>query len=177
MPLSRSHRDPRAGAPPDPDDRDAAEAVARRLLATTDRSRVELERRLERRGFTAGCAAGALDRLEARGWLDDARMAEDLAQRRLRRGYGRRRVIADLAARGVAADTVTLAARSVAEAQAEAARAAAERLRPHPLGALSDREYRRLAAALARRGFDTADIRAALRQIAGEETAPGPGGD
>ena len=85
MALSRSgggrgHR-PAALAAVDPDDREAAAAMAQRLLAITDRSRVELQRRLERRGYTPSTAAEAVDRLAARGWVDDARLAEDLARR------------------------------------------------------------------------------------------------
>ena len=74
-----------APAPPpavDPEDRDAAAAMAQRLLAITDRSRVELQRRLERRGYAPATAAEAVDRLAARGWVDDGRLAEDLARRR-----------------------------------------------------------------------------------------------
>jgi len=70
-----------------------------RLLAVTDRSRVELQRRLERRGYAPETAIEAVDRLQARGWVDDKRLAEDLARRRLSHGYGRRRVVADLVSR------------------------------------------------------------------------------
>src|ERR1019366_3257893 len=80
--------------PVDPEDRDAAAAMAQRLLAVTDRSRVELQRRLERRGYAPGRAAGPVPRLQARGWVDDNRLADELARRRLSHGYGRRRVVA-----------------------------------------------------------------------------------
>ena len=158
--------------PVDPDDRDAAAAMAQRLLAVTDRSRVELQRRLERRGYAPDTATDAVDRLQARGWVDDTRLAEDLAQRRLSHGYGRRRVLADLVSRGVDAETVNRTAAALGEGQADAVRIAADRLRRGHSGPLTDPgEVRRLAAALQRRGFDMADIRAVLRQMATESAA------
>jgi len=179
MPLDgsgglRGLRGRRPEAPPavDPDDRDAAAAMAQRLLAITDRSRVELQRRLERRGYAPATAAEALDRLAARGWVDDARVAEDLARRRLSRGYGRRRVLADLVTRGIDAETVSRTAAGIGEGQAEAVHLATERLWHGRSGPPSPAELQRLAAALQRRGFDFADIRAELRRLSAGSTAP-----
>jgi regulatory protein len=160
--------------PVDPDDREAAAAMAQRLLAVTDRSRVELQRRLERRGYAPDTATAAVERLQARGWVDDSRLAEDLARRRLSHGYGRRRVVADLVSRGVDAETVNRTAAALGEGQADAVRLAADRLRRGHSMPLTNPEVRRLAAALQRRGFDMADIRAALRQMATESTALAP---
>jgi regulatory protein len=160
--------------PVDPQDRDAAAAMAQRLLAVTDRSRVELQRRLERRGYAPETAIAAVDRLQARGWVDDNRLAEDLARRRLSHGYGRRRVVADLVSRGVDAETVNRTAAGLGEGQADAVRIAADRLRRGHSGPLTDPEVRRLAAALQRRGFDMSDIRAVLRQMATESGAVPP---
>ena len=157
--------------PVDPDDRDAAAAMAQRLLAVTDRSRVELQRRLERRGYAPETAIEAVDRLQARGWVDDNRLAEDLAQRRLSHGYGRRRVVADLVSRGVDAETVNRTAAGLGEGQADAVRIAADRLRRGHSGPLTDPEVRRLAAGLQRRGFDMSDIRGVLRQMATESAS------
>ena len=157
--------------PVDPDDRDAAAAMAQRLLAVTDRSRVELQRRLERRGYAPETAIEAVDRLQARGWVDDNRLAEHLAQRRLSHGYGRRRVVADLVSRGGDAETVNRTAAGLGEGQADAVRIAADRLRRGHSGPLTDPEVRRLAAALQRRGFDMSDIRGVLRQMATESAS------
>jgi regulatory protein len=157
--------------PVDPDDRDAAAAMAQRLLAVTDRSRVELQRRLERRGYAPETAIEAVDRLQARGWVDDNRLAEDLARRRLSHGYGRRRVVADLVSRGVDAETVNRTAAGLGEGQADAVRVAADRLRRGHSGPLTDPEVRRIAAALQRRGFDMSDIRGVLRQMATESAS------
>jgi regulatory protein len=167
----RRHEPP---PPVDPDDRDAAAAMAERLLAVTDRSRTELQRRLERRGYAPETATDAVDRLQARGWVDDNRLADDLARRRLSHGYGRRRVVADLVSRGVDAETVNRTAAALGEGQADAVRIAADRLRRSHSGPITDAEVRRLAGALQRRGFDMGDIRAVLRQIATESAAQPP---
>lgn len=169
MPLSRSGggrgHHPGAPAAVDPEDRQAATAMAQRLLAITDRSRVELQRRLEGRGYAPSTAAEAVDRLAVRGWVDDARLAEDLARRRSSYGYGRRRVLADLVARGVDPETVSRTAGELTGGQGEAIRIAAERLRHGHAGPPPPDEVRRLAAALQRRGFDMTDIRAELRRL------------
>jgi len=174
FPSANSGRGRRPGSPPDvnPEDRDAAAAMAQRLLAISDRSRDELQRRLVRRGYSPEVAAEAVDRLQARGWVDDARLAEELARRRLSHGYGRRRVLADLAARGVDAQTVARTDEGMAAGQAEAARLAAERLRRGHDGPPEPAEVVRLAGALQRRGFDSADIRVVLRQMATETSLP-----
>jgi SOS response regulatory protein OraA/RecX len=160
----RGRREPPAAV--DPNDRDAAAAMAQRLLAVTDRSRVELERRLERRGYAPAAAADAVEGLRERGWVDDGRLADNLAQRRLSRGYGRRRVLADLTARGVDAETVSRIAAGIGDGQVEAILIAAARLRRGHPGPPTQPEVLRLAAALQRRGFDSADIRTALRRLA-----------
>lgn len=168
MTLTRSGgggRRPAAPVAVDPEDREAAAAMAQRLLAITDRSRGELQRRLERRGYAASTAAEAVDRLAARGWVDDARLAEDLARRRSSHGFGRRRVLADLVARGVDPETVSRTAAELTAGQGEAVRVAVARLRHGQAGPPAPDEVRRLAAALQRRGFDMADIRAELRRL------------
>lgn len=179
MSLAGSGASSRRGAAPlvEPDDCDAAEAMARRLLAATDRSGVELRRRLEQRGFSAATASLAVERLLARGWVDEGRLAENLARTRLDRGYGRRRVLADLVARGVDPEVVRRTAAELAGDQADAALVAAERLRPHHPGPPNAAELRRLAAALQRRGFDATDVRRALRALTDPDAVPVLGTD
>ncbi|MGO8685939.1 MAG: regulatory protein RecX [Candidatus Dormibacteria bacterium] len=174
FPPSGGRRGLRAEPAPtvDPQDADAAAALAQRLLAITDRSRADLERRLGQRGYAPETAAEAVGRLQARGWVDDGRFAEELARRRLAHGYGRRRVLADLAARGVDAETVARTDQGIATGQAEAVRLAAGRLRRGHDGPPEPPEVRRLAAALERRGFEMADIRAVLRELATGVTPP-----
>jgi regulatory protein len=172
--LGHRHETPPAV---DPQDTDGAAAMAQHLLAISDRSRDELRRRLLRGGYAPETAAEALDRLEARGWVDDGRLAEELTRRRLSHGYGRRRVLADLAARGVDPQTVSRTGEALAAGQAAAVRVAAERLRRSHRGPPDAAEVIRLAGALQRRGFDSSDIRSVLREMASEVTLPPDDGE
>jgi SOS response regulatory protein OraA/RecX len=77
------------------------EDVALRALRAADRSRAELDSRLERRGFTADERREALDALGRLGYLDDRRTAALRAERLAERGYGDAYIRADLARRGL----------------------------------------------------------------------------
>ena len=68
-----------------------AEDVALRALRAADRSRAELDARLEQRGFAAEERRQALDELERLGYLDDERTAAT-PRRAARRAGLRRRV-------------------------------------------------------------------------------------
>ena len=61
---------------------DAAHAAALRLLTTRARTRGELRQRLEQRGFEAAAVAEAVARLERVGLVDDAALAETVAEGR-----------------------------------------------------------------------------------------------
>ena len=80
------------------------EDVALRALRAADRSRAELDARLERQGFDETDRAEALDDLERLGYLDDERTALLRAQRLAQRGYGDAYIRADLNRRGLPAD-------------------------------------------------------------------------
>jgi SOS response regulatory protein OraA/RecX len=79
------------------------EEVALRALRAADRSRAELDARLERRGIGAAERRRALDGLERLGYLDDARTAALRAERLAARGYGDAYIRADLERRGLPA--------------------------------------------------------------------------
>jgi regulatory protein len=82
----------------------SAEDVALRALRAADRSREELDERLERRGFGLDERRHALDELERLGYLDDGRTAALRAERLAARGYGDAYIRADLERRGLPAD-------------------------------------------------------------------------
>jgi SOS response regulatory protein OraA/RecX len=111
----------------------SAEDVALRALRAADRSRAELDARLERRGFDNDQRRQALDELERLGYLDDERTAATRAGRLADRGYGNAYIRADLESRGL---------------PAEAGLAAIE-----PEGERASRFAGHGAAWLARRGF------------------------
>lgn len=122
--------------------RATALARATRALSSRDRSRGELEARLDGAGISERARDEALSSLEAAGLLDDTRVAESRARDLARRGYGDSAIRSDLRLRRISSETVT---------------AAIEALEPEPERALRTLEgkertptmLRRLAA----RGF------------------------
>lgn len=94
---------------------------ALRLLAMRDHSRVELERKLARHTEDPEALRRALDELQGKGFIDEARAARSLLHRRAPK-LGAIRVKAELQQRGLP-DVV------VADAMAELAGSEAERAR------------------------------------------------
>lgn len=89
---------------PKPEEGALSKAV--RLLARREHSRREIQAKLSQRGVDAEEAAPVLDRLEAAGLLSDARYCEAYVNSRRDRGYGPVRIVAELRAKGVAADLI-----------------------------------------------------------------------
>jgi len=141
--------------------RDAAlAALGRRAL-----TRRELAQRLARKGYGREEVDGVLEALAGRGLLDDAKTAEQHVRSRALRGVGKRRVAAELAARGVAEGERSAALAGI-DAEGERARlleALAKRERA--LGGLTERERsRKLFDHLVRRGFSPDAVLEALRR-------------
>ncbi len=139
--------------------------VGLRYLSVRPRSRREVERRLRRDRIHEEAIRHALERLEALGYLDDAKFAASFARDRIRlRPCGARRMQSDLLARGVSRED---AERGIREAMAEEdateetllRRVAAARAR-RQTGADAAKARRRLFDYLARRGFAAGAIRA-----------------
>jgi SOS response regulatory protein OraA/RecX len=80
------------------------EDVALRALRAADRSRAELDARLQRKGFGDDERQEAIDELERLGYVDDARAAALRAERLAERGYGDAYIRADLERRGLPAE-------------------------------------------------------------------------
>lgn len=80
---------------------DRARSRSLRLLALRDRSRREVESRLQELGFDSAVIADTLTWLEGLGYLDDSRFAISYAAARLSAGWGERRVRAELGRAGV----------------------------------------------------------------------------
>ena len=148
-------------------------------LARRSRSRADLERWLRQREFTAEQIAPAVERLTELGLLDDAAFARGYARGRLgARGFGPRRVAAELARRGVERSVVDEVLREHAEASesgSELERAARKRVRA--VASLEPRvAHQRLTAWLVRRGFDVGEsvrmARVVLREQEGQQTEP-----
>lgn len=92
-----------------------ARALARatRTLATSGRSRGELEQRLARAGHDRGAREEALATLDRAGLVDDARLAQSRAEAMARRGYGDAAIRADLRKRLIPPDAAAEAVASL----------------------------------------------------------------
>ena len=88
-------------------------AQATRTLATSGRSRQELDRRLARAGHGEAAREEALATLDRAGLLDDARLAVSRAELLARRDYGDMAIRADLRRRLVAPEAAADAVASL----------------------------------------------------------------
>lgn len=164
LPLNRRHHLLNADA--DVQIRDAA----LNLLSYRARTRAELRRRLVARGFRPARVDACLDRLQARGLLDDAAVATAFVRDRLRHRPRARVLLArELRARGVEADLAVRVVDRVLDDEAVTEATLAERvvdawlsrqgtavrraLASRDRSAASEKAYRRLYGYLARRGF------------------------
>lgn len=144
--------------------------AALNLLSYRARTRSELRRRLVVKGFRPARIDPCLDRLEARGLLDDAAVAAAFVRDRLRhRPRSKVRLARELRARGVDGDVAArvvdrvlddedvteamLAERVVQAWLSRQGTAVLRALASRERSAASEKAYRRLRGYLARRGF------------------------
>jgi len=146
-----------------PTERLSAYDQAVKLLARRTHFRRELQQKLVQRHYPSDEIEEALDRLEGRRYLDDEDASRRFVEGRLGRGtYGRARLAAELAARGVdsaVADGVLdelLPEDELPAAREEAARWAGRSGKGDPAA---------LARRLERRGFAPSTIAAVLREM------------
>lgn len=155
---------------PDPHDRAAADAVALRILNGADQSSVGLHRRLVRRGFSVTTADQTVAAMASRGYIDDPALARAVAGRRLRDGYGRVRLAADLRHRGLQDEVIADVLTDVDPAtEREGLRRAAQRLGGPRVGEDTAHHRARIGAALQRRGHPVGHILSILRELGSVE--------
>ena len=149
-----------------------AKRVAVKLLADRARTRHYLQQRLEKRGLPAEAVAAALDALAEAGYVDDQQYARDRVEGILNKSLQWRPALVQVLTReGIDPD---LAERTVNERLVDvnqrewACEVARERLRTSNTSD-TDSARRKTGAYLARRGFDTESIIAAI-----EEALPRP---
>jgi regulatory protein len=150
-----------------PDSADAAVDAALRILRGAGQAAASLQRKLERRGYTADASNEAVRRCVATGYVNDAAMAASVAARHRRAGHGRARVAADLKAKGVAPELITEALDGQTDTEEAAAMAVALQLweRTEARGSRDQRSRMRIAGALQRRGFSSSLIARVLRGL------------
>lgn len=140
------------------------------LLAFRARARRELELALLRKGEEATNVAYAVERLVAMGLLDDAAYARQYARAKITGpGFSRRRLQAELARRGVARDVADAAITDTLSEDDVDADGILERVATKKLRSLERLDpatrRRRLYEFLARRGYDSDDIRRTMDRL------------
>jgi regulatory protein len=172
---------PAPSAPADPEDASkAAHAAALRLLAGREMSSARVRERLRARGFSDEAIDGTVERLTRAGILDDRRAAQAAARTLVSiRHRGRHRVGRELERLGFTkemAQDVTEAVLADADERAVLDKVVASKLRGRR--SIPDAAaYRRLSAALLRRGFPGDLIRSALRPYWGRGAEPEEAGE
>jgi regulatory protein len=144
-----------------------ARAIALRKLTTRAYTRHELDQALQAKNVPASVREAVLNRLREVGLIDDAAFAMDwVTSRQRRRHLSRRALSRELEAKGVERDDIARALESVDPgAELMSARDVVERKRVAVSGLARDVQYRRLAGALSRRGFDAAVIARVLTDV------------
>lgn len=172
-PVSDSRRDDR---PDEDDDHDPHEAdIAGATQALVKRLRTRQLSAKEARGLLAELGLDT-DRVEvviadfeSRGYLDDARLSEQLVYAATsRKGQGRRAIAQTLSGRGIPRDVVDAALAELPDDEAERALEFA-RQKARSMGSLDrDAAVRRLHGQLARRGFGGSMAMTAAKQALDE---------
>lgn len=161
-------------AEPEPAFRDAL-----RLLSMRARTRQELQQALARKQHPPPAIAAALEKVQALGYLDDARYARARAESMLRDGkMGPQAVTQHLRARGIPAEVARSALQDAERAldfdADAAARALLERRGLYAPGrTLSEKEKGKAARVLLARGFSAA----VAERLLGEALDSPPEGD
>jgi regulatory protein len=136
-------------------------ARAMRFLARREHSREELARKLARVATEGEDIDAVLDDLASRGWLSDARFAEQVVRAKARR-YGPLKVTNDLRAKGVEAATIAAAFSAAgADGAAQVESVWRSRFSTRPV---NDRERARQVRFLQGRGFALDDILKFLKE-------------
>ena len=136
---------------------------ALRLLAAREHSRAELERRLQSFETAPGELASALDELQAKGFINEARVVQSVVHRRAER-LGTQRVRAELNAKGLPPELVAEAVDDLRATEESRAREVWRRKFGQP--ASDPRERAKQMRFLAARGFSGEAIR---RVVAGAD--------
>lgn len=148
---------------------DEAYQAALKMLSRRDYFRVELEHRLSRKGYRPEEIEHALERCTGLNLVDDVRLAERFVEfRSAERGWGPRRLVAELRHRGVAVEVAEQAARLDPDQQQAALDTALRRAEvrgPRHWWRLSERRARMVSSLIAR-GFDAESAIDAVDRLA-----------
>ncbi|MDO5499278.1 MAG: regulatory protein RecX [Propionibacteriaceae bacterium] len=168
----RRASDPAAPPEPDADPVELARTIVLRQLAMQARTRQELAEALRRRNVPAEAAEEVLDRMAEVGLIDDGEFARSwVDSRQQRRQLSRTVLRRELQRKGVDRELVDEAVDRVSsEDEHSAAQALAEKKLRSVRGLDRTVQRRRIAGALARRGFSSEIVQSVLRDLPlGEE--------
>lgn len=155
------------GPPADPVD--VAREIALRQLTVRARTKEELRRSLARRHVPDVAVDEVVERFQEVGLLDDAAFARDWVASAGRRLRSRRVLGQELADKGVDRELIDEAMAEVTpEDEYRVALRVAQRRLPGLEGLDRPARYRRLAGALARRGFDAQVVARVVREVLAE---------
>jgi regulatory protein len=140
------------------------------MLAARARAASDLRRQLIRKGEPAEHVDAAIDRLRGAGFLDDAEFARQFTRSKIAGpGFAKRRLEQELYRRGVARDVATEAIDEVLEDDTLDTGGTIERLARKKMRSLAKLDAagrsRRLYAFLARRGYESEDIKRAIKAV------------
>ena len=138
-----------------------------RALAAADLSAGMLVHRLRLRGVPAAAAKEAAQELAERGYLNEKRAALGETERGIFKLWGDRRILAELASKGFGQAALDAAAERLAEE--DGGQRCATLLRKKRVSLPADpRGQQKLFASLARYGYSSGEIKAALTAVFGQ---------
>lgn len=170
-PTPATEREAEPGPPttgaPDTDQEDLARRLVLGKLAAQARTRSELARALQAKQVPEEAATAVLDRMSEVGLVDDAGFARDwVSSRQQRRHLSRAALRRELLVKGVETEEIELALQPIDDDQEYAAALSLATRRHDSMRQLArDVRYRRLSAALGRRGFGGSLVARALREV------------
>ena len=172
--------EPESASPPaDADPREVAREIALRRLEQRAHTRAELRTAMLARGTPEAVADELLDRFEQVGLVDDAAFAQAwTASRAGVRHFSRRAVVQELRRKGVDDDLIADATVGIdREAELIGATQVAAAKRKTLVGLAYPVAYRRLAGALARKGYGPDVVPEVVRQALAGWAEPDGDGD
>jgi regulatory protein len=150
---------------------DIAREICLAQLASSPKSRAQLETVLKRRGTSPDIAAAVLDRLEDVRLVDDSAFAESFVQTRRAGTMSRRALGHELRSKGVSGEVVTEALDTLdPEAEIATARALVARKMSSTRTLSVDVRVRRLVGMLARKGYSGGLALRVVREAITSET-------
>lgn len=150
--------------PPDPADEKDIELRAVNLLSRREHSQLELQRKMEQRGFDSKAVKTVIERLAERNWQSDDRFTGSFIRHRIMQRQGPIKIRAELTMRGIQNDDIE---RHFEAENVDWFALAAEALQRKFRTAAGDdrKEYARRQRFLASRGFTMEHIRRAMSAL------------